>query len=368
MPLNGGIAKKMGVYSKLFKPLLFSFPAESAHELSLLALKDSQWIPGISAILKRCNQVNDPRLKQHLWGRVFPNPIGLAAGFDKNGEAINQWCSLGFGFFEVGTITPYPQSGNLKPRIFRLPKDRAIINRLGFNNLGAEQIAKRLEKVFSFGQMPTVPMGINIGKMKNTPLNEAHKDYLFCLERLYSFADYFTINISSPNTPGLRDLQKKENITKLLGTLLEKGVKISKEKELQEKPILVKLSPDFSDQEFSSLMATLLEIGVSGVVLTNTTVDRGNLKSVRADEEGGLSGAPLSQKSTHFIQKAKKIVKNKLILIGCGGIFSAADALEKINAGATLVQLYTGLVYEGPGLPKRINQGLLKLGYSTKSS
>jgi dihydroorotate dehydrogenase len=341
------------MYQQIIRPLLFGLEAEKAHYLGLSLLKFVDRFPGAKALMGQRFEVSDPRLCVKVMGLSFPNPVGLAAGFAKNGELAHLWKNLGFGFCEIGTITAKAQRGNPKPRIFRLQEDRAIINRLGFNNWGAHAIACDLEKSFSRRGRPKIPLGINIGKSKDTPIDEATNDYLFSFQKLNPYGDYFVINVSSPNTPGLRDLQNKDALKNLMGALMEDA--------RPPKPLLVKLAPDLSNEELDVLVDLFLEMGISGVILTNTTLERCQLQSALSQETGGLSGKPLEKRSTAMIRRVHERAGDRLVIMGCGGIFCAEDAFEKIQAGASLVQIYTGFVYEGPSLPKKINKGLLKL-------
>jgi dihydroorotate dehydrogenase len=293
----------------------------------------------------------------------FKNAVGLAAGFDKDGEALPALAALGFGFIEVGTVTPRPQSGNPKPRLFRFPGQRALVNRLGFNNAGVEALARRLSRYPPLG----IPLGVNIGKNKDTPIERAGEDYLFCLEKLFDFADFFIVNVSSPNTPGLRSLQSAENLEPLLSSIRQKADALAVGKKGGECPLLfVKVSPD--EPAYEAMVETAVRSGFDGIVATNTTRDRSGLP-VGAPTEGGLSGGPLRDSSTEVLRKIARASKGRLILIGVGGIFRAEDAFEKVLAGASLVELYTGFVYGGPGTAKAVARRLPRLtarsGYGT---
>lgn len=294
-------------------------------------------------------QFYNPRLEIKQLGLTFPNPIGLAAGLDKNARAIPTWQALGFGAIEAGSITAKAQAGNPKPRLFRLPKDKAFINRFGFNNDGASIILERLKEQKS---KVTIPLGINLGKSKITPLEKASEDYLHSIKLLFDYGDYFVINVSSPNTQDLRKLQQKSYLTELLGTLHEFVA--------GRKPLLLKVSPDLSWQELDEVIEISLLNDISGLILTNTTTNRDNLKTV-INETGGLSGMPLKTKATQFLRYAYKQVGNKLTLISVGGIFSAEDVYQRLAVGASLVQIYTGFVYEGPFILSRLNKKLLEL-------
>jgi len=280
-----------------------------------------------------------------VFGITFPNRIGLAAGFDKNGVALPAWAAFGFGFIEIGTVTARPQAGNPKPRIFRFPKQEALINRLGFNNDGADMVANRLRRLQEDGLWPAVPVGINIGKSRVTELEEATADYLQSFRRLQSFADYIVLNVSSPNTPGLRSLQQTESLSELLRAISAEN--------RAGKPILVKIAPDLTDAELDEVIAVCTQHDVAGIVATNTTLDHGAIDAQR-DETGGLSGAPLREKSTDMVVKIT--ARCAIPVIGCGGITDGASAQEKVAAGAKLVQIYTGLIYRGPSLLREIGE------------
>lgn len=330
-----------------YRPLratLFRLPPEGVHHLSLRVLQ----LPGVAALLGAGGgrTARDPRLARRVFGLTFPNPIGLAAGFDKNAAALPAWEALGFGFAELGTITPLPQPGNPKPRIFRLPQERGIINRLGFPNDGVEAIARRLENYRAAGKWPAMPVGLNIGKGKDTPLERAHEDYLACYRRLRGLGDYFVVNISSPNTPGLRQLQEKGFLRGLLQPLAAEV-----RAQAAPTPLLVKIAPDLSEAQLADLVEVLIEARIDGVVATNTTLDK---SGVGLQETGGLSGAPLREKSTQMVRFIHQLTQGRLPIIGVGGIFTGDDAREKLDAGAALVQVYTGFVYEGPGMALRI--------------
>ncbi len=311
-------------------------------------------IPGKKAVFKRLFDFEHPSLEREVFGLKFKNPVGLAAGFDKDAKLIDELACLGFGFIEIGTITPKPQSGNPTPRLFRLPEDKAIINRMGFNNEGLEAAVSRLRK-----RKSSVLVGGNIGKNKVTPNESADLDYELAFNGLYDFVDYFVVNVSSPNTPNLRELQEKEPLKKLL--LKIKGLNSQKP---VSKPILLKIAPDLSNQQLDDIVSIVLETKIDGLIATNTTIGRENLVTSRKTIEdigmGGLSGAPLKQRSTEVIRYIHTKSGGAFPIIGVGGIFSPEDALEKLNAGATLVQLYSGFIYEGPQLIKRINKAILK--------
>lgn len=339
----------------LLRPLFFSLDPEQAHHLVLNALKLLQ-----ASLVVPVPPPSDPRLRQELWGLRFPNPVGLAAGYDKNAQVPLAWSALGFGFTELGTITAKAQAGNPKPRIFRLEKDAALINRLGFNNDGAAAVAQRLARLLPSGRPHPVPLGFNIGKSRVTPLEEAVDDYMESCERLFPFADYLVVNVSSPNTPDLRKLQESERLERLLEALLVTNRRLADQAHIQPRPVLVKIAPDLRDEEVTEIARVSQAAGVSGLIATNTTIARPALH-ISSREEGGLSGRPLAKRATEVLHVLFRAVEGKLPLIGVGGIFSAADAYARICAGASLVQIYTGLIYEGPLLPRRIVRGLLNI-------
>ncbi len=347
----------MGVFfERVLRPLLFALPPESAHAAGLAALK----LAGLARPVLRPLFLNkDPRLAVTL-GRgpetlLFPNPVGLAAGFDKDGEAIAGFESLGFGFLEIGTVTPLAQPGNLRPRLFRFPEARALVNRMGFNNAGAEALAARLAR----GPRPGVPLGINIGRNKDTSNARAPEDYLSALDKLFDYGDYFVVNVSSPNTPGLRDLQSEAALRPLLTDLRRRTDELTRDRRRRLRPLLfVKISPDEIAPE--TLADVALAARFDGIVATNTTSSREGLPA-GAPAEGGVSGGPLQSRSTEILRRLAKAAQGRLILIATGGIFTARDAFEKILAGASLVELYTGIVYGGPGVVRAINRGLLGL-------
>ena len=334
-----------GTYERLVRPLLFSLDAETAHHLTIALLQRASHFDPALRVLKSFQLPSKPKT---LFGLVFPNPIGLAAGLDKNGIALPAWAALGFGFIEIGTVTAKAQPGNPKPRIFRLVEQQALINRLGFNNDGADAIAQRLRALRQSGRWPAVPVGINIGKSRATPLEQATDDYLYSFRMLRDFADYITLNISSPNTPGLRGLQQPEKLSELLHT-------IGNEAGITKKPLVVKISPDLSGAELKAILAVCEENGVSGIIATNTTLDHSSI-APQLDQAGGLSGAPLRDKSTALVREIA--AQCKIPVIASGGIFDAESAQEKFQAGAQLIQLYTGLVYRGPQLLREIMDSL----------
>ncbi len=332
------------------RPFLFSLDPEHAHRLALQAL---HWV---QAAPLRPSPPSDPRLSQEVWGIRFPNPVGLAAGYDKNAEVPLAWSALGFGFAELGTLTAQAQPGNPKPRIFRLEEDRACINRLGFNNDGAAAAAQRLGRLLAGRRCP-IPLGFNIGKSRTTPLEDAVNDYLESSALLLPFADYLVVNVSSPNTPELRKLQEVDHLAKLLEALIAQAAQLARQTGTAPKPIVVKIAPDLSQAEIQEIAKLALDIGIAGLIATNTTVERPGLRSL-VNETGGLSGRPLAKRATEVLRTLFQAVEGRLPLIGVGGIFSATDAYERICAGASLVQVYTGLIYEGPFLPRRIARGL----------
>lgn len=335
----------------LLRPLAFTLDPERAHHLAIEALKLLQYAP------VSLSPLTDHRLSQRLWGLHFPNPVGLAAGYDKNASAPLAWPTLGFGFAELGTITAKAQPGNPSPRIFRLEQDEALINRLGFNNAGAVTIAQRLTRALPSGHSHPIPLGFNIGKSKVTPLDEAESDYLTSFEQMFPFADYLVINVSSPNTPDLRKLQEPERLGRLLDMLQTRGRQLAAQANLPPTPLLVKIAPDLTDDEVKEIAQVALAVGVSGLIATNTTISRPPLRTV-IKEEGGLSGKPLAARACEVLRVLYRAVDGKLPLIGVGGIFSAEDAYARIRAGASLIQIYTGLIYQGPFLPRVIVRGL----------
>lgn len=344
------------LYRSIFRPLLFGLPAEAAHELGLNALKLASSNALTRGILSR-GYVSPPSLAIERFGLKFSNPVGVAAGFDKNGVAGRGLAALGFGFVEVGTVTHRPQPGNDKPRLFRLPLDQAVINRLGFNNLGAAALAERLRH-----HRPDCVLGVNIGKSKVVELENAIDDYLASFELVHSVADYITINVSSPNTPNLRDLQRPEALRDLLIALRSRDTELGAKSGRGPVPLLVKIAPDLSDDELASIVETAVEARLSGIIATNTTISREGLRSsdraIEACGAGGLSGKPLTRRSTDMIAKIHRMAGDRLQIIGVGGIFTAQDAWDKICAGASLVQVYTGMIYEGADIVRKINAGL----------
>jgi dihydroorotate dehydrogenase len=341
------------MYKAIIKPVLFLFQPETIHHIVFRLIRVFCFIPGAPALLKSAYCVNDKRLERKLFGLTFPNPVGLAAGFDKDAKLFDELGYFGFGFIEIGTLTPEPQPGNEAPRMFRLPEDEALINRMGFNNGGAKAAVERLKKKKS-----NIIIGGNIGKNKITPNEDAILDYEKCFQTLFDHVDYFVVNVSSPNTPGLRALQDREPLTKLL--LHVKALNAAKK---NPKPILLKIAPDLNDAQLDDIILIMKESAIDGLVATNTTISRENLKTdpQRLQEigAGGLSGKPLRERSTEVISYLSKKSANAFPIIAVGGIHTAEDAIEKLNAGASLVQVYTGFIYEGPSIAKKINKGIL---------
>ena len=337
------------MYKFLIRPFLFLFDPEEVHHFTFSTLKILFKIPLMGYFAKLIFQVNDKKLEKKLFGITFKNPVGLAAGFDKNAVLFDEFENYGFGFVEIGTVTPRPQDGNPKKRLFRLVEDEAIINRMGFNNDGVEAIVERLKKRNS-----EIIIGGNIGKNKLTPNENAIEDYLICFKALFDVVDYFVVNVSSPNTPNLRALQDKEPLTKLLNSLQEEN-----NKEQNPKPILLKIAPDLTDEQLLDIIDIVKATEIAGVVATNTTISRDNLLSNKKEETGGLSGKPVAKRSTEVIRFLAEKSNKAFPIIGVGGIYSASDAKEKLDAGADLIQLYSGFIYEGPYLVKMINKSLL---------
>ncbi|TRZ42758.1 quinone-dependent dihydroorotate dehydrogenase [Robertkochia solimangrovi] len=336
------------MYKSIIRPLLFRFDPEKVHYFTFDLIKFLHWIPGVPALIRALHKVEDPSLEREVFGLHFKNPVGLAAGLDKDAKLFNELSDFGFGFIEIGTLTPKPQPGNPKKRLFRLKEDKGIINRMGFNNGGVAEAVTRLKK------NKGVLIGGNIGKNKVTPNEEAVEDYKLCFEALYDYVDYFVVNVSSPNTPNLRALQDKEPLTFLLNTLQDLNSKRPK-----QKPILLKIAPDLTESQLLDIIEIVKVTGIAGVIATNTTIEREGLKSVNRSEVGGLSGKPLTAKSTEVIRFLSRESDNAFPIIGVGGIHSAEDAIEKLEAGAALVQIYTGFIYEGPQLVKSINKAII---------
>ncbi|PTX19365.1 dihydroorotate oxidase A [Pontibacter mucosus] len=341
------------MYKSLLRPLLFQLDPEKVHYLTTDALRASLKLPFAKGITESMFKVTDPRLERELFGLKFPNPVGLAAGFDKDAKLVDELAELGFGFVEIGTLTPKPQAGNDKPRLFRLPQDQAIINRMGFNNEGVDAAVRRLEK-----RKSNIIVGGNIGKNKVTPNEEALSDYLYCFRALFHVVDYFVVNVSSPNTPDLRALQDKEPLQKLLVSLQEENQRMG-----TPKPLLLKIAPDLNLDQLNDIIEIAQVAKLSGIIGTNTTVSRAGLQTPEARVQeigmGGLSGKPLTIQSTQIIQHLRTYLPPEIRLIGVGGIMTAQDAIDKLNAGADLVQLYTGFIYEGPSLISQINKKIL---------
>ena len=342
------------MYKILVKPFLFLFNPEFIHNLIFRILKLASYVPFKLTIWNKIYRVNDKKLKRELFGLTFDNPVGLAAGFDKDAKLFDELAAYGFGFIEIGTLTPLAQAGNPKPRLFRLPEDHSLINRMGFNNGGVEDAVKRLKK-----RKTKIIIGGNIGKNKMTPNDKALKDYEITFEALFDYVDYFVVNVSSPNTPGLRDLQDKEPLTKLLLRLQELNDAKSK-----RKPLLLKIAPDLTNEQLDDIVSIVVETKLDGLIATNTTIYRNGLKTaekrLKAIGNGGLSGQSVKNRSTEVIRYISEKSNNSFPIIGVGGIHCAEDAIEKLKAGASLVQIYTGFVYEGPSIVKKINQGILR--------
>ncbi len=349
----------MSFYKAIIRPVLFCFNPENAHDLAFRLLKLIFKIPGASFFSSKIFLVDDKRLRKNVFGIDFPNPVGLAAGLDKNAGFVQELACFGFGFIEVGTVTPLPQPGNEKPRMFRLPADEALINRMGFNNLGVKEMSLRLK-----GRRSRIIVGGNIGKNKSTPNELALNDYEICFRELFSLVDYFAVNVSSPNTPGLRSLQDKGPLLEILLRLQVVNDELSVTNKSSRKPILLKIAPDLNDNQLDEIIEVLLKSKLDGVIASNTTISRDGLKTsseiVHHSGAGGLSGKPLGKRSTEVIRYLSTHSKNQFKIIGVGGIHSSEDALEKIKAGADLIQIYTGFVYEGPALVKKINKALLR--------
>ena len=344
------------LYRAVLRPLLFRLPPETAHEFALHALTRGL---GAERLRRAAHKHFGPPLFGELrrFGLRFTNPVGLAAGFDKNGVAARQLAALGFGFVEVGTVTHLAQPGNPRPRLFRLPADRALVNRLGFNNEGAEAVAARLAR-----SRPPCVLGVNIGKSRAVRLEAATEDYLASFRLVHPHADYVAVNVSSPNTPGLRELQRADRLTALLGALQRENRELAASSGRAPLPLLVKVAPDLDEGELETIVAAALDAHVAGIIATNTTVSRAGLDSPAAEVEsageGGLSGAPLRARATQVVARLRRLTGGAVEIVGVGGVFNAEDAWEKICAGASLVQLYMGFVYEGFGVVRRINEGL----------
>lgn len=337
------------MYARFAKPLLFRLDAERAHHLTVQGAALAGHIPGLTHLIRTRTRPH-PMLSQTLWGCAYASPLGLAAGLDKNAEAVPVFTALGFGFAEVGTVTPRSQPGNPAPRLFRLPQDAALINRMGFNNRGSGWMARQLRGPRH------APVWVNIGKNKDTPNHHAARDYVDGVRALAQLADGFVINVSSPNTPGLRSLQTAAELGALTRAVLDEVRALR-----PGLPVLVKLSPDMDDQDFADSVRAVRELGVAGLVVSNTTLSRDGLTHASRHEAGGLSGRPLEARSTALVARAFQLTGGTLPIVGVGGVFTALDAYAKILAGASLVELYTSLVYGGPALPSQLNAGLVKL-------
>jgi len=347
------------LYKSLVRPLLFRKDPERSHEQILALLSHLEFLYGS---LNDFYRVKDDRLKVQIGPLTFPNPVGLAAGFDKNAVAPKALSAFGFGFMEIGAVTAQAQPGNPKPRLYRLPEDHALINRLGFNNEGAEAIALKLERLRARGAMPEIPLGINIGRTKIVETKDAVADFLAAFEKLFPHGDFFTLNVSSPNTPNLRALQEKTRLRELLAAVQEKNRALATRAKIDSKPLFVKIAPDMKFSQVDEIIDVVGAVKLTGIVATNATAfTREGLKSPAGREPGGLSGRPITKIVTSFVSHIFQVTQGRLPIIGVGGIFNAEDAYDKIKAGASAVQIYTGWVYEGPGAVKRINRGLLRL-------
>jgi len=345
------------LYKSLVRPLLFRGDPERSHEQILALLSHLEFLYGS---LNDFYRVADERLTVRIGPLTFSNPVGLAAGFDKNAVAPKALSAFGFGFMEIGAVTAQAQPGNPKPRLYRLPEDRALINRLGFNNEGAEAIALKLERLRARGAMPEVPLGINIGRTKIVETKDAVADFLAAFEKLFPHGDFFTLNVSSPNTPNLRDLQERTLLRDLLAAVQEKNRALATRAKIGPKPVFVKIAPDMEFSQVDAIIDVVEAVKLTGIVATNATAFmRDGLESPAGREPGGLSGRPITKVVTGFISHIYRATQGRLPIIGVGGIFTAEDAYDKIKAGASAVQIYTGWVYEGPGAVKRINRGLL---------
>jgi dihydroorotate dehydrogenase len=344
------------VYKQVIRPFLFRFEPEKIHHFSVTLLRVIFSIPGIKLLFKSFFTINNKSLERDVFGLKFKNPIGLAAGFDKDATMLDQLDTFGFGFIEIGTLTPKPQTGNPKPRLFRLPDDRALINRMGFNNEGVLHAVERLRE-----RKTKVIIGGNIGKNKDTENKYAYRDYEYCIEALYDVVDYFVVNISSPNTPNLRDLQDKEPLKTLLSRLHERN----KEKK-QQRPMLLKIAPDLTDGQLNDIVEIVRGSGLDGIIATNTTISREGLATpadqVESIGHGGLSGAPITERSNQMIARLRQLLGPEFPIIGVGGIMTPQDAIDKLKSGASLVQVYTGFIYNGPAFVKQINKLILKSG------
>ncbi len=339
---------------KLFKQLAFLLDAEKAHHLTTRLFAIATSIPIVSSLFTAPYKYESDKLHRSVFGLDFKNPVGLAAGFDKDGKYYESMSHLGFGFIEIGTVTPRPQKGNPKPRLFRLTKDESLINRMGFNNDGVDAMVERLKN----RPKSDIIIGGNIGKNKTTPNDKAHEDYLICFDKLYKYVDYFVVNVSSPNTPGLRELQEKEPLTRLLSLLMDQ-----RKTKNTEKPILLKIAPDLNHAQLDDIVDIIISTKLDGLIATNTTIDRSGLATAETEVEkignGGLSGRAMTDKATEVIRYIAQKSNGAFPIIGVGGIRSGKDAKDKLEAGASLIQIYSGMVYEGPKLVKRIKQALI---------
>ncbi|MHA7844592.1 MAG: quinone-dependent dihydroorotate dehydrogenase [Winogradskyella sp.] len=343
------------MYKAIIRPILFWFDPEKVHYFTFSLIRTLSKLPGCKSLFKKMYMVEDKKLERELFGLTFKNPVGLAAGFDKDAKLYNELSNFGFGFIEIGTLTPKPQDGNPKKRLFRLKEDSAIINRMGFNNGGVVEAVERLKNPSTSLRARGVLIGGNIGKNKVTPNEEAVKDYEICFNALFDYVDYFVVNVSSPNTPNLRALQDKEPLTELL-----KALQVLNFQKPKSKPILLKIAPDLTNEQLDDIIDIVKTTKIDGVIATNTTISRDGLQSKNRSEVGGMSGKPLKSRSTEVIKYLSEKSNKAFPIIGVGGIHSAEDALEKIEAGADLVQLYTGFIYEGPKLITSINKALLQ--------
>jgi len=341
------------MYKSILRPILFLFDPESVHHFTFKSIKFSSWIPGVKLIRKSIYQTNDKKLERELFGIKFKNPVGIAAGFDKNAVLINHLEDFGFGFVEIGTVTPKPQAGNERPRLFRLKKDQGIINRMGFNNAGVDEAVKKLAK-----RKTNIIVGGNIGKNTATPNESSKPDYIYNFKALHDYVNYFVVNVSCPNVGDVKKLQDQDFLIDLLGDLKELNAEYD-----QPKPILLKIAPDLNDGQLDEVIEIVAATKIDGIIATNTSIQRTGLKTteeeLNAIGNGGLSGKPLNNRSTEVIRYLSEKSNKSFPIIGVGGIHSEQDALEKIEAGATLVQVYTGFIYEGPKLVKRINKAIL---------
>lgn len=345
----------MHLYRDVLKPQLFRFDPEDIHHLTIRGLELAGRVPLLPAAVRTAALPTQPELRQTLWGREFASPLGLAAGLDKNAEAVMAFGAMGFGFIEVGTVTPLAQSGNERPRLFRLPEDTALINRMGFNNAGTEAMRRHL------AGPRLCPVWVNIGKNKVTPNEDAASDYRRCVAELYPVADAFVVNVSSPNTPGLRALQAASDLEALVREVMDEAERQRVRTALRLPPVLVKLAPDLHPADFEASVDAVLAAGANGLIISNTTLSREGLRSEHRGEAGGLSGRPLRERSTELVRLGYQQARGRVPIVGVGGIFTAQDAFEKILAGASLVEVYSGLIYGGPTLPAEISRGLAEL-------